>query len=431
MYLYLIFLVGSVFLGAEILAIPTPVAQISFYRILAIGVPVILGIQMYLRHPNLKLSPKNPATFMILIYVIWLIWGGISVLWAWSLIDWIQGVFLLGIGIFSIVGLYFWVRNGREWSLILNTAWFMMTLLLFWGVYEILTNNYILADLSKLDPHDVFLGNVSARIPVTVFTNQNDYATMLVAYLPTGLIMYNKSKNQWMRLGYLVLLLLAVFLIYRTDSRMIFLSLFIFIAIYILLDFDWDIPKKWLWTGIGIGTLGILLIIFLVPPVQDLLSGLFYFGGDLATTGDSRRINLWRNGLLFLGETMGLGVGAGNVEYWMAERPFISVDLFTNLHNWWLEILVGYGVVIFILYVLNYIYMIFGLFQLRKRGGLIARISHAFIAFLFVFILASITSANNMLIEWHWVYFGIIISFIHVANQHQQEGCYDEFSYNY
>ena len=37
---------------------------------------------------------------------------------------------------------------------------------------------------------------------------------------------------------------------------------------------------------------------------------------------------------------------------------------------------------------------------------------NALITFLLVFIGASITSSNNMLIEWHWVFFGLIIAYI-------------------
>ena len=42
-------------------------------------------------------------------------------------------------------------------------------------------------------------------------------------------------------------------------------------------------------------------------------------------------------------------------------------------------------------------------------------ICQSFFAFLIAFAFASITSANNMLIEWHWVYFGLIISYIKLA----------------
>ena len=57
--------------------------------------------------------------------------------------------------------------------------------------------------------------------------------------------------------------------------------------------------------------------------------------------------------------------------------------------------------------------MIYRLFNLKKFvNRMHQKIMNAFIAFLLVFIGVSITSANNMLIEWHWVFFGLIIAYI-------------------
>ena len=93
--------------------------------------------------------------------------------------------------------------------------------------------------------------------------------------------------------------------------------------------------------------------------------------------------------------------------------PFLPIDEFTNIHNWWLEILVGYGVIVFVLYVVSYGLLIQSLNRLRHHESKVIRqIAISFISFLVVYIFASITSANNMLIEWHWVYFGIMISFV-------------------
>jgi len=62
-------------------------------------------------------------------------------------------------------------------------------------------------------------------------------------------------------------------------------------------------------------------------------------------------MNLIRNGLVFLSSTFGFGVGAGNIEYWMEHNPVYNTSSITNMHNWWIEILVAYGVIIFILYI--------------------------------------------------------------------------------
>lgn len=68
---YLILIVASVFLGTEILAIPTPVAQITIYRLLVIGMIAIFGYQILKQDPNIKIIPNNTATVITGIYLFW------------------------------------------------------------------------------------------------------------------------------------------------------------------------------------------------------------------------------------------------------------------------------------------------------------------------------------------------------------------------
>src|SRR5690606_27985022 len=59
-------------------------------------------------------------------------------------------------------------------------------------------------------------------------------------------------------------------------------------------------------------------------------------------------------GLRFLRESHFMGVGAGNVEARMeAYRELL--DNKVNIHNWWAEILVNFGVIVFALYVVFYV----------------------------------------------------------------------------
>ena len=410
---YLILIVGSVFLGTEILAIPTPVAQITIYRLLVIGMIAIFGYQILKQDPNIKIIPNNTATVITGIYLFWWAWGAVSVIWTIDVMNWFQAMFLLTLGVSSVVGLYLWTNDLVTWKVLIKTVWIMMTFLALWGFYEILTNHYVFANLEALDKNNTFATQPSSRIPVTTFTNQNDYATLLLAYLPVNLIMLNLNRHSIRRYLYVIPILLTAYLIYRSDSRMILLSFVLFFFMVILLQFNWDIKRKYILSAIGIGLALIVGLIIFVPSLNDMVSHLFYLGGDFYNTGDSRRINLWRNGLVFLAETFGFGVGAGNIEIWMDMLPFLPIDEFTNIHNWWLEILVGYGVIVFVLYVVSYGLLIQSLNRLRHHESKVIRqIAISFISFLVVYIFASITSANNMLIEWHWVYFGIMISFV-------------------
>ena len=158
-----------------------------------------------------------------------------------------------------------------------------------------------------------------------------------------------------------------------------------------------------------------MLALAYVPAVQNMVDALIYTGSTDIVTGDTGRVNLLRNGMIFLAATFGFGVGAGNIEAWMANYRFLPTQNIINMHHWWAEILVAYGVIIFVLYTLVYILLIYRLFQIRKKQTKqMSGVSNQLIAFLIVYSLASITSASNMLIEWHWIFFGLIIAYIKV-----------------
>lgn len=412
---FLMVLVASVFIGTEILAIPTPFAQLTIYRVFALSIPLLIGYFMVQKNPHLEIKKNSYATFSVAVFIFWWLWSIVSFLWIKDLRLWLQAVFLLTLGISSILGLYFWVRDFKQWKKLLQIAWFMMTLLVGLGYYEIITNHYIFADLGKLDRYSTFVSDPMTRMPITHFENQNDFATMLLAYLSVSLILYYVTPNAVKKISYLISVFLGSYLIYRSGSRMILLCLILYMFCLVALQFKWDLKRKYYGIALALFTiLGILALAY-VPPVQDMVDTLIYTGGSDIVTGDTGRVNLVRNGIIFLAATFGLGVGAGNIEAWMANYRFLPTQNIINMHHWWAEILVAYGVIVFILYTLAYILLIYRLFQIRNyQTKRLKNVSNQLIAFLIVYSLASITSASNMLIEWHWVFFGLIIAYIKI-----------------
>lgn len=418
MFGYLLLLVMSVFLGSQILAIPTPIAQITIYRVLAIGSLIILALQVFWKHFEIKLLAKSHATRMLLVYLVWWLIGIITGLWAENISAWIQTTFLMTVGISSIVALYFWTQYIQDWVRLIQASWFMMTLLVIWGYFEIFTNHYLFADLELLDKYGTFASQPWTRIPITTFANQNDYATMLLAYLAVCMILYTLSRRVGFRLMYLVHYLLAAFLIFQSGSRMSLLCMLIFTLYLCVGQLKIDFSSKQFWLIISVSGLAMVFLLSLLPSLREKVFSIFYFGGPAkALSGDTKRLNIWRNGLLFLVETFGLGVGSGNVEHWAELRGFWPTNTITNMHNWWLEILVSNGVIAFLLYLWGYFSLILGLKKFSVTDGPFAKVAYILLGFLFIFIFASITSANNMLIEWHWVFFGLIIAFIKVIDQ--------------
>src|SRR5699024_937491 len=412
---FLMILVASVFMGTEILAIPTPFAQLTIYRVFALSIPLYIGYSMVQKDPLLEVKKNSYATFFVAVFIFWWLWSIVSFLWVKDLRLWLQAVFLLTLGISSILGLYFWVENFPQWKKLLQIAWFMMTLLVGLGYYEITTNHYIFANLDKLDKYHTFVSEPMTRMPITHFENQNDFATMLLAYITVGMILYYLTPRAIKKIIYLISIFLGSYLIYRSRSRMILLCLILYGVCIFFLKFKWDIKKKYNVIGLILfAILGILAIIY-IPAVQNMINTLIYTGSSDIVTGDTGRVNLIRNGIIFLAATFGLGVGAGNIEAWMENYRFLPTQNIINMHHWWAEILVAYGVIVFTLYTLAYILLIYRLFQIRKKQiKRMKNVTNQLITFLLIFSLASITSASNMLIEWHWVFFGLIIAYVKI-----------------
>lgn len=418
MEILMVLLVFSVFLGTELLAIPLPGFQLSLYRIALLAGWLFTIYQAYKYHPQLKIDRNQTSHWLVIGYLVWWIWGFISVLWAMSFGHWLRAMFLLTLGISAIVLIYLWVNEIHLWRQLIKAMWLGMSLLMFWGYYELFTNNYLFADLQKLDKHGTFASQPMTRIPVTVFENQNDYATMLLAFLTVCMIGLSLSKIRWQKLVLIGQMILASYLVFRCESRMILLSFILIVFIKFLLQFKLDLTWPH-WRRITLGLIIVLAIsIAILPPLQNKIDTLFFVGYGEDLDGDTVRMNLWRNGLHFFGQTFAFGVGAGNIEFWMTYFRELPTKIITNMHNWWLEILVAYGWPAFCAYVTVYALMIRRLFTIRiKLKPQWRAVNNNLMAFLIVYIFASITSASNMLIEWHWVFFAVIIAYIKIIER--------------
>ncbi|RPA57784.1 O-antigen ligase domain-containing protein [Aerococcus agrisoli] len=415
MLTYLIILVSSVFLGSNLIAVTSPVGQISIYRIFSLLVIPIVLLFILKDRKAFKIRINSYATGMVTVYIFWWIWAFCSVLWALSLGSWLQAMVLLTLGVSSVLGIFLWTNHYLQWRTLMKAVWVMLTFLSIWGLFEIVTNIYILADLEKLDKYSTFVTQPWTRIPITYLANQNDYATMLLASLPVNLTLMNTTKSNLKKLITLACILLSTFLVFQSGSRMSLLMVVLFFVIYALLHVRWDFPRKKIGLIFGIGIIVLLGMVTFVAPIRAMITDLIYILPRPVISGDVGRMNMWRNGLSYVGKTFGLGVGAGNIEVWMETFGTLPTNNIFNIHNWWLEILVGYGVLVFVAYVVGYGLMIYRLFDLRKYVNKPQRHTmNAFIAFLLIFIGASITSANNMLIEWHWVFFGLIVAYIKI-----------------
>lgn len=414
--IYIILVIFSIFLGPRLFAISTPVAQVSIYRALILSLPLVLIFSYHQQNSRLKLPPAGVGRFNLQVYAFWWLWAFMSIMWVTDYKLWFQSVFLMTLGFWCVIAINLWTKSDRQWMTLVRVAWFSMSLQVLWGYYEILTNRYLYADMSKLDRYSTFTSNPSSRIPITYFANQNDYAVLMLAYLALVSVLWYQARWWWQKGLYFGSGLAAGYLIYRSGSRMALLMLLVYLALT-LFNHIKIYPSRiigWKLFGyalVGIGGFWLLKPSLLTTLINLILSKQY----NRPLSGDMGRINLYKNGFIALVETWGRGLGAGNIETWMGSQAYFNVGPLVNIHNWWLEILVGYGLICFFLYVLAYGMLMRHLWRMRQSKEMhTKRTAQILFNFLLIFILAAMTSANNMLIEWHWAVMGLVISYVSI-----------------
>lgn len=419
-------MVASVFLGAQILAFDIGIAKLSLYRI-SIALSIFFLILAFFRNDRtLRVFPNNIATKYVSFYGIWLTYSLLSIIWVRSLSGWLRGTFFIAIGFFAILLIHLFIHKKSELLVlfkIIAGASFLHNII---GWTEILTGHYNFADLSKLDKYSTFNTQPWTRIPISIFANQNDYATLILATMFFVYILFKIEKDYKWKFLYFLLLISSLYLIIRTDSRANLLALFIGVTFMAVLKFKDLLSRKQLIRMATTAFVIIILGLIFVPAFQQLGYKVASFLLDTTNEqGDSNntRLNQIYNGFVFLAQTFGFGVGSGNIEYWMENHTFFNTSTMYNMHNWWMEILTGYGIIIFISYVILFILMLNQLAKIYQKSSdsFVRQTAFVLFGYLGAFILSSISSASNLIIEWQWVVFGVIIAFCGYANTVQEK----------
>lgn len=407
--LYVEVIVG--FTGIMFLSINMGSFEIFPYRIILILVWLIFITQLTLKNGIIKFSHIKIKLYLFFIGL-WFFYALLSTVWALDKIHAIRADIFLFIG-FSII--FFMVYYFTDFDDIkkLYYLWLVILIcLLPIGLWENLTGNHLI--VSGLIGAPI----INRFMPTTVFDNSNDFATYLAISLPFVISFIRYSKSIFYRMAGDVILLVSLYLLLETYSRANYIAVileFIFVFIFLL--------KKISKLKFLILALVLSIIIFKMFPVQtqkitntiiiQLRSINSPWSLKYGSTGV--RINLIKNSLIFLQKTFGFGVGAGNAEYWMAHFSVYNTENILNPHNWWIEILVNYGIFIFVGYIIFYIKLFQKIykscFYLRNNNNEKMLCETILIA-LVGFPIASISSSSIIELRFQWVFFAFAMAFL-------------------
>lgn len=419
MTIYIALMAGAVFFGSNLFSIPMAGGHLSPYRALVLGAVLLAFFHMITNRKQLAWRAGLEANKLYFGFVAFFSLSLLSFLWVANRKAWFKSNVILLIALMAMTAIFFYINRYQDWKRVMDFIWICLVILLLLGLVEDMTGHYFQGD----EAFTTLWGDRATqekRVAFVSFSNGNDYAVLLSGFLCLSLARLFRPRGPASSLFTYAMMALALYLIYRSDSRLALISSVIVLVLALLLRFRWDLHFHWSspWL-LGLGFFG--MIGYAAYPALENWVYIMMTPGVLSyISSEQIRFGLMQNGFLFLGKTMGLGVGTGNVEPWMALYRHFETDGKTNLHNWWGELLIANGVLGFMIYVGTYLLMSICLVR-RRRLEKYRADANALLLFMINWVLVSSVSASNMLIEWHWVVFALIISFIKVTELEEWE----------
>lgn len=386
---------------------------IFYLSLFRISLCVLVGIYFlkYLKFKKLDYRIKKNNFLPLLFLTIWFLYSLFSVCWAKNLPDWIHGEYFIGIGFLAV--LFFDMANLKSENFFEILIGVQYTLIIhnIIGWYEVFTHHYLFAPIERIS----IMSKSNQYFPISMFANQNDFMLVLLLGMGISFFFVCTCKKKILKIINLFFTLSNIILCILTDSRVGIISavLLLFVEICFLL------PKKIRKIGIVVGAVFSLIILaafqyLLISQADMIINNSFLTASaNPIVDSDAVRLNLIKNGLFFLKETCGFGVGTGNAEYWIENYAVYYTRGFVNIHNWWIEILTNFGIIMFAGYICFYGYLLYSLYKRFKYSETTEKyFCIMLIGFLIAFIPASISSSSNWGKEWLWMWFAFIVAYV-------------------
>lgn len=410
---YLVFFTG--FFGAAFFSLDLGPFTLFPFRIFLILLLILFLLRAYV-HKEIK-TPVAGVGRPLLFLAFWLAYATIGLPWTLSTGDALRHLGFLLMGVLVVFFAVYYFRTGRDLKTIYTMWLLVLCALVLLGFWEHLTGQHL--------PVSGFYGTtrvIHKFWPTGVFKNPNDYATFLALSIPFALALARYASNGWLRLSALGLALAAFYLVVQTSSRANLLAVMLESAFLFLFLLGVKTKVKIVLFSVA----GVLLTMGFAPgfienfgrAISEQLHTLIV-QAELGVESVGVRLNLLRNGLDFVYQTAGIGVGAGNAEYWMANYALRPTARILNPHNWWLEILINYGVFVFFGYVAMFWGLLRRLWKLRRwtNNRTEKMVVEALLLGLVGFTAASISSSSIMALHPHWLFFAFVFACVHVMSE--------------
>lgn len=419
-------------------------------RIFALVTWTLLLLAAVLDRPRFSLERTLAASHWYdIFFLIWLVWSVFSLSWTADLIGGIRDLFNLFIGL-SLVGMAPLVINDKTQLNRAAKIWlFTFAIFLVLATIEHLTTLHLpISRFSQgFQPHLAFR-------PTGVFVNENNFAVFINLSIPFLLARLRCFPQLWSRIFAGLGLACGVYMLFVTGSRINWIAFVVLILVYSLLLTQRGNKLKIL----VVLTLLIFGAYFVLGAVQPALrrimevqldslltsyleiagftevaagtlegadpsEGTGNAGGGTVQVGKQYlvsnnsiaiRLNLVRNGILFLTKSRGVGTGVGSFEAWIERDAVYDTKEIVNPHNWWIELLAEYGIIVTVGYLALYASLFWAAWKGWKRSaGEDKWIPEALTLTLAILPLVSISPSSFLDYMPHWLLVALALAWLY------------------
>lgn len=358
---------------------------------------VFLTAFMMIQKGNIKVTKIAKVTFSI--FLVMLFYGSLSLYWSLDQSLGLRKLMHLFIGILFLFEFCIIVNRFEKLIKSIHIFSFNYYLVLIISLIESFTGKYVYATHEIQTYH---LNSLNLHYPLVMFNNTNDFAVFLLLFIPV-ILYHTMLLRKFKIIVTISVYLLIAFVIFNTESRMAS-------ALVVLV-------------GISVLFYGILYylknsrikVFFCLIIFSFIISFLLIESNFINSVADTilndSRIILYENAFNSLKDTFTIGVGIGSLYH------ITSI----NLHNYILEILIEFGILIFILHLVWFLYLFYSISKIRSNvfsEYLFANLQKLYIIFIPLWggISSSITSKSLI-----WVFYAFLIVFVNILNRKQGE----------
>ncbi len=334
-------------------------------------------VNAYLKYKKLEWEKK----VILCLIVTWMFFAVIQVFWVGDIASWKSGMRTLVINLFICFEMCMILRENRDYLFVMKSVEVSLWMSIAVGAYEIITKHHF----DRTPEEAAFYNEIRGFLG-----NPNDFATWIILCLLGVTLYYVKQKRICLCL---VEWIAGTFIVYHTGSRAGLLSI-VAAAFFILAGYMFkligNVQKDTMKKRKAFHILGIVSV--------AVLGGLWLISGDVvavinsvssASSSDVFRLRIIKDSLEVALKYVLIGAGANQTSFYVGINP----------HNFLLELLADFGilVVIIVVYILWKIFI--RIFEVEK----ITFYQIVCYAFVPTFLLVSISSSSMARLRMTWV----------------------------